>query len=147
NEGVSSRLVSPGSSTRRPPNSLDRGAFGIGPEKMGGLARMGTEEGGATLTASTAAPLGRAAMRLPRPPASFIVAGGGAHNPTLMRMITAQLAPAPVESADAVGWSADALEAQAFAFLAARNLRGLPIPFPDTTGGPKSMNRGGLVGL
>jgi len=108
---------------------------------------MSTEDGAATLTAFTAVTLGRAAMRLPRPPASFIVAGGGARNPTLMRMITQQLAPAQVEGADAVGWSARALEAQAFAFLAVRNLRGLPITFPDTTGVPKSMNGGVLVRL
>src|SRR5437016_2833234 len=95
----------------------------------------------------TAAALGRAAVRLPRPPASFIVAGGGARNPTLMRMITEQLAPAQVESADAVGWSAHALEAQAFAFLAVRTLRGLPITFPDTTGAPRPMTGGVVVQL
>ena len=71
---------------------------------------------------------------LPRPPASWIVAGGGARNPTLMRMLKERLAPAVIETADTVGWSADALEAQAFAYLAVRSLRGLPISFPTTTG-------------
>jgi anhydro-N-acetylmuramic acid kinase len=51
-----------------------------------------------------------------------------------MRMLAERLHPARVETADAVGWSADALEAQAFAFLAVRTLRGLPITFPGTTG-------------
>ena len=147
NEEVLARLVSHGYFTRRPPKSLDREAFGIWLAKVGGIANMGTEDGTATLTAFTAVTLGRAAMRLPRPPENFIVAGGGARNPTLMRMIAEQLAPAKVETADAVGWSIDALEAQAFAFLAARNLRGLPITFPDTTGVPKSMNGGVLVRL
>jgi anhydro-N-acetylmuramic acid kinase len=147
NEEVLARLVSHGYFTRRPPKSLDREAFAIWLAKVGGLANMSTEDATATLTAFTAVTLGRAAMRLPRPPASFIVAGGGARNPTLMRMIAEQLAPAQVETADAVGWSVDALEAQAFAFLAVRNLRGLPITFPDTTGVPKSMNGGVLVRL
>ena len=147
NEEVLARLVSHGYFTRRPPKSLDRDAFGIWLAKIGGLANMSTEDGAATLTAFTAATLGRAAMRLPRPPASFIVAGGGARNPTLMGMITEQLAPAHVENADAVGWSAHALEAQAFAYLAVRSLRSLPITFPDTTGAPKSMNGGVLVRL
>jgi anhydro-N-acetylmuramic acid kinase len=147
NEEVLARLASHGYFTRRPPKSLDREAFGIWLAKIGGLAKMSTEDGAATLTAFTAVTLGRAAMRLPRPPVSFIVAGGGARNPTLMRMITEQFAPAQVESADAVGWSARALEAQAFAFLAVRNQRGLPITFPDTTGAPKSMNGGVLVRL
>ena len=39
-----------------------------------------------------------------------------------------------VETAAAVGWSADALEAQAFAYLAVRALKGMPITFPTTTG-------------
>jgi anhydro-N-acetylmuramic acid kinase len=51
-----------------------------------------------------------------------------------MRMLERQLAPARLETADAVGWSSDALEAQAFAYLAVRTLRGLPITFPTTTG-------------
>jgi len=147
NEEVLARLVSHGYFTRRPPKSLDRDAFNIWLAKIGGLAKMSIEDGAATLTAFTAVTLGRAVMRLPRPPVSFIVAGGGARNPTLMRMITEQFAPAQVESADAVGWSARALEAQAFAFLAVRNQRGLPITFPDTTGAPKSMNGGVLVRL
>jgi hypothetical protein len=54
------------------------------------------------------------------------------------------LAPATVETADAAGWSADALEAQAFAFLAVRSLRGLPLTFPATTGVATPM-RGGLL--
>ena len=79
---------------------------------------------------------------LPQPPRSVIVAGGGARNRTLMRMLAERLAPATVETAEAVGWSADALEAQAFAFLAARHLRGLPITFPGTTGVPRAMTGG-----
>jgi anhydro-N-acetylmuramic acid kinase len=43
-----------------------------------------------------------------------------------------------------VGWSADALEAQAFAYLAVRTLRGLPITFPGTTGVARPMT-GGVV--
>ena len=59
-------------------------------------------------------------------------------------LLAARLAPATVLTADAVGWSADALEAQAFAYLAVRTLRGLPITFPTTTGAPKPMT-GGVV--
>ena len=54
------------------------------------------------------------------------------------------LSPALVETADAVGWSADALEAQAFAYLAVRSLLGLPITFPSTTGAPQPLG-GGLL--
>jgi anhydro-N-acetylmuramic acid kinase len=54
------------------------------------------------------------------------------------------LAPATLATADAFGWSADGLEAQAFAFLAVRTLKGLPITFPWTTRVPRPMT-GGLV--
>ncbi len=51
-----------------------------------------------------------------------------------MRMLAERLAPAPIETANEVGWSADALEAQAVAYLAVRSLRALPLTFPGTTG-------------
>jgi len=44
-----------------------------------------------------------------------------------------------------VGWSSAALEAQAFAFLAARSLKGLPITYPSTTGAPQAMTGGVLA--
>jgi len=59
-------------------------------------------------------------------------------------MLAERLKPASVETADNAGWSADALEAQAFAFLAVRSLRGLPLTFPATTGAPKPL-QGGLL--
>src|SRR5437667_184808 len=71
--------------------------------------------------------------------------GGATRNPTLMRMLAERLAPAQVETAGAVGWSADALEAQAFAYLAVRTLKGLPLTFPTTTGAPRPLTGGILV--
>jgi anhydro-N-acetylmuramic acid kinase len=126
-----------------PPKSLDRNAFrGWVGDTLDGI---GVENGAATLTALTAAAVARIVPHLPRPPASWIVAGGGARNPTLLRMLTERLAPARVESAHAVGWSIDSLEAQAFAYLAVRSLRGLPITFPTTTGAPRPLTGGVLA--
>jgi anhydro-N-acetylmuramic acid kinase len=82
---------------------------------------------------------------LPRPPRTWIVAGGGARNAAMFAMLTERLAPAMVEPADALGWSSDALEAQAFAYLAVRTQRGLPITFPSTTGAPHPMQGGQIV--
>ena len=98
-----------------------------------------SSDGAATLSALTVAAVARIVPHLPQPPRAWIVAGGGARNRTLMRMLAERLAPATVETADQAGWSADALEAQAFAFLAVRCLRGLPITFPTTTGAPKPL--------
>ncbi|TBW38454.1 anhydro-N-acetylmuramic acid kinase [Siculibacillus lacustris] len=119
------------------PKSLDRKAFG-----SDAVAGLSLEDGAATLTAFTAAAIARGLDLLPTRPASLIVAGGGAHNPTLLAMIRART-DAAVTTADAVGWSTDFLEAQAFAHLAVRHLEGLPLSFPRTTGVPHPM-RGGV---
>jgi anhydro-N-acetylmuramic acid kinase len=61
-----------------------------------------------------------------------------------MRMLAERLAPATVETADAVGWSSQSIEAQAFAYLAVRTLNGMPITFPATTGVKQPLG-GGIV--
>jgi anhydro-N-acetylmuramic acid kinase len=125
------------------PKSLDRNDFrGWVGDTLDGI---GIEAGAATLTALTAASVARIVPHLPRPPAAWIVAGGGARNPTLMRMLAERLAPARVETAHDAGWSIDSLEAQAFAYLAVRSLRGLPITFPGTTGAPRPLTGGILA--
>jgi anhydro-N-acetylmuramic acid kinase len=50
-----------------------------------------------------------------------------------------------VVAAEAVGWRGDAIEAEAFAYLAARTLAGLPISFPSTTGVAAPMTGGRIV--
>jgi anhydro-N-acetylmuramic acid kinase len=127
------------------PKSLDRNDFREWAAAHADLAAKSTEDGAATLTMLTAVTVARVVAVLPCPPRSWIVAGGGSRNPTLMRMLAERLAPASVESADQVGWSADALEAQAFAFLAVRSITGLPLTFPTTTGAPRPMTGGVLV--
>ena len=126
-----------------PPKSLDRNDFrGFVGDMLDGV---GVEDGAATLTALTAAAVARIVPHLPRPPKTWIVAGGGARNPTLMRMLAGRLAPARIESAHEAGWSINSLEAQAFAYLAVRSLRGLPITFPGTTGAPRPLTGGVLA--
>ena len=72
-----------------------------------------------------------------------MICGGGAHNPTLLQAIAAETRGKVVTGAD-LGWDSDGLEAQAFAFLAVRSLRGLPLTFPTTTGAPGPMTGGRL---
>ncbi|HZD90758.1 MAG TPA: anhydro-N-acetylmuramic acid kinase [Pseudolabrys sp.] len=124
------------------PKSLDRNAFA---HANLGLPDFSVADGAATLSALTAAAVARILPHLPAHPQAWIVSGGGAHNPTLMRMLAERLAPASVETADAAGWSPDALEAQAFAYLAVRHLRGLPLTFPRTTGAPAPLPGGILA--
>lgn len=127
------------------PKSLDRNDFREWVAAHAGLAAKSVEDGAATLTMLTAASVARVVALLPRSPQSWILAGGGARNPTLVRMLSECLAPAKVETANEIGWSADALEAQAFAFLAVRSVKGLPLTFPTTTGVPRPMTGGILA--
>jgi len=76
-------------------------------------------------------------------PNSIIICGGGRHNPAIMGMLDMHTTGAVMKAED-VGWDGDALEAQAFAYLAVRTLRGLPISFPGTTG-VKTPMTGGVV--
>lgn len=110
-----------------PPKSLDRQSFSADP-----VAGLNLADGAATLTAFTAASVARALAHLPAPPHHWLVCGGGRHNATLMRMLAERLGD--VRAVEAIGWNGDAIEAQAFAYMAARHLRGLPISFPGTTG-------------
>src|SRR6201992_1201901 len=123
-----------------PPKSLDRNDFAS--LKLGNISPA---DGAATLTAFTAEAIAAIVALLPKEPKSWIVAGGGARNLTMLRMLRERLQPATVEAADALGWSADAIEAQAFGFLAARGLKGLPLSYPATTGVPIPMTGGVTV--
>ena len=70
-----------------PPKSLDRNDFAA--LKVG---EMPPADGAATLTAFTAAAIARIVPLLPKVPKSWIVAGGGARNLTMMRMLRERLA-------------------------------------------------------
>ena len=64
----------------------------------------------------------------------FIVSGGGALNPTLMKMLEDEIAPIPVVRTEQYGVAADAKEAVAFAVLAYQTVRGLATNVPNATG-------------
>jgi len=119
-----------------PPKSLDRLDFDLTP-----VANLSTEDGAATLTAVTCEAIARAMEHLPEAPKKWLVTGGGRHNPVLMNGLN-RLLDAPVVPVEDVGWNGDALEAQAFAFLAVRSLAGLPLSLPTTTGVAKPMAGG-----
>jgi anhydro-N-acetylmuramic acid kinase len=122
-----------------PPKSLDRYDFSLEP-----LAPLSLEDAAATLVAFTAEAVSRAFLLMGESPREVIVAGGGRRNPQIMLALAARL-PSRVSDADAHGWRGDAIEAEAFAYLAARTARGLPISFPKTTGVPRPMRGGRIV--
>jgi anhydro-N-acetylmuramic acid kinase len=138
-EELLARLLDDPYFRQAPPKSLDRNRFS---HQL--VAGHSVEDGAATLAAFTARAVARAVDFMPEAPKRWIVAGGGARNGELLRLLGAQLG-APLVSADAIGWSAAFLEAQAFAYLAVRSLKGLPLTFPGTTGAPKPTTGGVLA--
>jgi anhydro-N-acetylmuramic acid kinase len=135
---VLSRLMEHPYFVRPAPKSLDRNDF-----SFDAVEGMALEDAAATLAAFTARTIA-AAIAVSGGTKKIVVVGGGARNPTILRMLT-EAAEAPVLAADAFGWSADFIEAEAFAFLAARSVAGLPLTYPETTGVPRPMTGGVLA--
>ncbi|MEQ9487716.1 MAG: anhydro-N-acetylmuramic acid kinase [Alphaproteobacteria bacterium] len=136
-ENVLGRLLDNPYFSRTPPKSLDRGDFTIDT-----MPPMSVEDGAATLTAFTVESIALAGF--PEKPKHMLVAGGGGRNPTIMKGLQKRF-DWPVTTIDTAGWSADAIEAQAFAFMAVRCRYGLPITFPGTTGVAQEMTGGRIV--
>ena len=137
-EAILSALLDDSYFSRSPPKSLDRPSLEGLP-----VMRLAPPEGAATLAAFTAATVGIAAAHFPASPRTWLVTGGGRHNPTLMKALSAVL-NAPVATVEDVGWDGDALEAQAFAFLAVRAINGQPLSLPAITGA-REATLGGCV--
>ncbi|WP_417318168.1 anhydro-N-acetylmuramic acid kinase [Emcibacter sp.] len=123
-----------------PPKSLDRNSF-----ETPGLDGLSLEDGAATLTAFTAHTIAETMKLFPEQPESCFICGGGRHNPVLMAELEKRM-PALISPVESIGWHGDFIEAEAFAFLAVRRLRGLPITFPGTTGISQPMP-GGVIHL
>ncbi len=121
---------------KTPPKSLDRMDFGVSAVKS-----LSPQDGAATLTAFTAASIAKAREHFPDPASTWIVCGGGRHNAYLMDQLRARV-NAKVIVAEEAGWNGDAMEAEAFAYLAMRAKKGLPLSLPTTTGVLQPMTGG-----
>ena len=115
---------------RMPPKSLDRNDFHA---LLPAVSHLNDADAAATLTHAAAASVARGLEHFPTPVTRLLVTGGGRHNTTLMGALATRTG-LQVDPVDAVGLNGDMLEAQAFAFLAARVALGLPTSAPGTTG-------------
>jgi anhydro-N-acetylmuramic acid kinase len=106
---------------------------------LAAVAHLAPADAAATLAAFTAGAV--AATKLPGTPARVLVTGGGRRNPAIMAALSNHFA-CPVAPVETAGWDGDALEAECFAFLAARSVRGLPLSYPGTTGVPHAVTGG-----
>ncbi|WP_026940929.1 anhydro-N-acetylmuramic acid kinase [Hellea balneolensis] len=122
------------------PRSADRYDFDV----INDMDDLTIENGAATLAAFTTLAAVYTLNGMREKPRSLIVCGGGRHNKGMMWMLREHL-DATVKTAEEVGWNSDAIEAQAFAYLAVRAKWKLPISFPTTTGVAKPMTGGVLA--
>ncbi len=125
---------------KQPPKSLDRDHFAYGLEEC---ADLSPEDTLATLNAFTALGIANALKYLPKKPAKLYVSGGGVNNQILMENIN-QYCQMEALNITELGVNPDAVEAQAFAYLAVRSLKGLPLTLPTTTGVSTSSVTGGV---
>ncbi|WP_091738269.1 anhydro-N-acetylmuramic acid kinase [Phenylobacterium immobile] len=121
------------------PKSLDRYDFSLET-----LSPLSLEDACATLVAFTAQSVKAGFDLMGQDAAEVIVCGGGRLNPQIMGALAERL-PSRVLPAEAHGWRGDAIEAEAFAYLAARTARGLPLSYPKTTGVARPMTGGRIV--
>jgi anhydro-N-acetylmuramic acid kinase len=139
NEAALAALTAHSYFSQKPPKSLDRNAFSS--EAVSGLT---TPDATATLVAFTACGILAHLRFLPDAPRMIVLCGGGAHNPAIVQALS-ERAPCPVRRAEDFGWNSQAIEAQAFAFLGVRSVKGLPLTFPTTTGVREPMTGGALA--
>jgi anhydro-N-acetylmuramic acid kinase len=124
------------------PKSLDRNDFTLAEAEGLELA-----DGARTLAAVSAAAILKSVEHLPAAPKLWIVGGGGRKNPHIFRDLKegAAKARAEVILAENAGLRGDFIEAEAWAYLAVRSVKGLPLTFPTTTGCGRAVSGGLLV--
>lgn len=128
---------------RKAPKSLDRNDFTLD------LATgMDLADGARTLAAVSAEAILAAAAHMPAQPRLWIVCGGGRRNPHIVSDLRAgaERRGSAVMLAEDVGLDGDAMEAEAWAYLAVRSVLGLPLTFPTTTGCREPVTGGVLAG-
>jgi anhydro-N-acetylmuramic acid kinase len=134
-----------------PPKSLDIRDYTYAfPE----FEALSIEDGCATLNAFTAECVARGVDWIRHlgfeVPTRWVTCGGGVFSPHLQAQLLERLTTripggVSITSADSVGWSAQGMEAELFAYLAVRSVRHLPITFPGTTGVKQPATGGRLV--
>mgnify|MGYP001344132733 FL=1 len=110
------------------PKSLDRNNF-----NFDNIYKLSLEDGCATMVKIISMTISKALQLLPNQPSSILTSGGGRKNQTLINEISLET-KIQCKNIDDYNLRGDAIEAEAFAFLAVRSLKKLPLSFPSTTG-------------
>ncbi|MCE3231962.1 MAG: anmK [Rickettsiaceae bacterium] len=140
NKDILNKLLDHPYFAKHPPKSLDRNTF-----VNDLVTNLLPEDGAATLSAFTIQSIVRATLHFPKVPKAWYITGGGRHNDYIMTGLRKEL-NVPVYKIEELGYNGDMLEAEAFAFLAVRSLKDLPLTLPSTTGVKEPLT-GGVVNL
>jgi anhydro-N-acetylmuramic acid kinase len=122
---------------KRPPKSTGREEFGgrfMARVLKATRRSIRSEDLLATASLFTAVSVGLARRWLPGTVDEVIVAGGGAHNRSVMADLAAVFDPTPVRRLDDLGWDSRAFEAIAFALFAYQTMNGVCTNVPSATG-------------
>ena len=110
---------------------------------------LSLEDGAATLTDFTASIIAESLseeLDKHAPINKILICGGGRKNEILLKQIQVNLgSDINLKSIDEQGINGDFIESQAFAFLAIRTLKKLPITFPKTTNCSKPTIGGEII--
>ena len=130
--------------TLSPPKSTGREYWNL--NALTGWEQLNTADLAATVTAFSARSIADAYKRfvLPLGLDEVVVAGGGAHNTLLMRLLKDGLAPVPVVTFEDLGWNSCAREAAAFAVLGYYAYQGWRNTLPRATGARHAVIAGKL---
>lgn len=123
---------------KAPPKSLDRDSFVTFRDA---LHTLDPNDALATATEAAALAVAKGLLHCPITPQNVILCGGGRRNMHLRSRLKAHIQSRIVDCDD-LGLNGDMLEAQAFAFLAIRSLRGLALSSPQTTAVPTPCHGG-----
>ena len=110
------------------PKSLDRNNF-----NFDNIYKLSLEDGCATMVKIITMGIYRALQLLQNKPSKILTSGGGRKNQKLINEIALDT-KIQCKNIDDYNLRGDAIEAEAFAFLAFRSINKLPLSFPSTTG-------------
>ncbi len=127
-----------------PPKSTGREVFNLAwLEQHSGKGSWPAQDVQRTLLELTAASIAEAVGRWASAADRLVVCGGGRRNGFLMERLAA-VSELPVQASEDIGFDGDAMEAAAFAWLAARRLAGLPGNAAAVTGAEGPRVLGGI---
>jgi len=128
---------------KKPPKSLDKNEFNK--FIFSSLEGVAAKDKLATLSKLVALCLKRSVNFLNLKPKCIYVCGGGRNNEAIMRGLKEEFGSI-ILKVEEKNWNGDAIEAQAFAYLAVRSLKNLPLTINNLTGLSRDVS-GGVLSL